>query len=319
MKTALSFGLVVAAASTLFACSDTEDPACRTNCGGTGNSTANTGGTTNTGNGGTSGGSTGGSSGQGSGPPPMYVGNVGEPLAISGVDANNTVINAALGINGVGFIAQSTTMLRAAEFSAHDGKLCMKGETAAVVGGDYTSAWGAELIIDLNRPNGPPPGAGDAGAADAGDAGSVAAGDAGGGDVIQATGKWDMGNVIGFGYRIEGQDPALPESGIPDLGMRFKGLPQGALGADDTFCSTRCPGTTCPTDGLDEVLFSDITYECWAAGGTSLADPMISRTDPATLVPNPNALQNISWNVNADPGVTKPFNFCVYDIRPIIP
>ncbi len=313
MKTALSFGLIVAAASTLFACSEDSGTGCRTNCGGSGNSTSNAGTSGapsggNTSTGGTSGAGTGGSTG---GPDVR----TGDALTIS---ATGAVTDTARGISGQAFFAESPTVQVPTTFTAREGELCISGETAAVVDMDYTSAWGAELIIDLLRPTGG--GAGDAGAGDAGDAGG---GDAGG--VIMDTDAWAYGDVIGFTYKISGKDPASLSLGVPDLGLRFKGLPEGSVGDTDTYCSSRCggrldPGVVCPTsDSVDAVLFSGITYNCWDAANPSLADEMIPRGSLQTLVPNPRKLQNISWQVNADPGITKAFNFCISDIRPILP
>lgn len=305
MKTTLSFGLIVAVAGTLLACSDEDKP--DRNDGGAGPTAGGGGQTASSGSGGQpSGGSAGQGTGGSGGSTGPAMGRVGDPLAIGVLDngdasvedtANNT------GIDGAVILAQSTMTVPAVA-THQEGKLCMSGTTALVVGDDYATFWGAELSMDLLLA----PADGAAPVADAGaDAGAPA--------LVRQ--PWPYGDVIGFSFKVEGQDAAAPRGGLPDA-FRFKGLPEG----DDPSLVTYCNTLSVVAGATQNILFSDITFECWQTGNPSLADDPIPTIATAgatfTTRPNPRRLQTISWQVNADPMLEHQFNFCVTDLRPIL-
>src|SRR5204862_8088820 len=87
------------------------------------------------------------------------------------------------------------------------------------------------------------------------------------------------GNMVGFSYKIVGNDPAAADKGVPTTRVRFKALPVGSNGANDTYCSNR--------DGLidgkvEDVPFDQITFECWGMGNPSIGPGVttINRVDP---------------------------------------
>jgi hypothetical protein len=316
MKTTLSFYFIAAVAGAL-ACSDE---------GGTDRNNGGNGGTTqvgNAGSGNTAGsgqGSAGTSSSSagagGSGGAGAVSGTPGPLLTITGSGADVVVQDTAGNTNITGGIvlAQSMIMTTAAELTVHEGQLCMKGATAIVQNNDYANTWGAEISLDLNRAANPDAPAGDAGAGDAG------AADAGGvlGTVAE---PWPVGNVIGFSYKITGMDPAITaDQGVSAGAFRFKAVPQGANTAIDTYCSTRTP----ISGATENVLFSNIQFECWQQSppNPSLADDPIAynvgmQGMPSTR-PNPRALMSLSWQVPADIMIGHQFDFCISELRPIL-
>lgn len=310
MKTSLSLVLMVAAASTLAACSSDEGtPRAPTGAAGTGTGTAGTG-AGGTGAGGTGAGGTGTSTaGTGTGTAGTGAGTAftpGAPIVITPTAVGANAVDSAgeSGISGAVILAQST--MQVAATTAHrEGALCMSGTTAVVANGDYGTYWGAELSMDLKLvPADGTPAASDAGAGDAGTAPAL---------VREA---WPLGVVTGFSFVLEGQDPA--GAGIPAQGqIRFKALPTGSDPALDTFCTEFAPASGATVEiGLDQ-----ITYNCWGPGNPSLAEDMINVVATPGAVqtqrPNPRTLQTISWAVAATLTTPIPFNFCISDIRPL--
>jgi hypothetical protein len=315
MKTSLSLVLIVAAASTLAACSsDGDDPRGPTGTAATGGTGTGTGGTgtggTGTGGTGTGGTGTGGTGTGGTGT--VTPGTLGTAFTIT---ADGNVVDTAnnTGITGGAILAQSTNMAVTATTAHVDGSLCISGTTEVVpTSADYGTYWGAELALDLKRVPiaGAPAPVADAGA----DAGAPET----------EAGPWPYGNVIGFSYKITGKDAAAADKGVPATQFRFKALPSISNSQNDTYCSTR----NGLTDGeVDNVLFDDITFECWQMGNPSIgpAEPTINVVDPGPprvveTPANPKSLLNISWQIASDiPPVTRiPFNFCISDLKPIL-
>lgn len=314
MKTTLSFGLIVAVAGTL-ACSDDEGTTPRGTAGtGTGNA-----GSAGTGSGGSAGTGSGGSAGTGSGGS-AGTGTVayeyGPEITITAVDGVGNVEEETTDILGGTFLAQSANMTVPATEAHRDGALCFSGTTAVVPDGNsYGTYWGAELGLNLKLI--PDPAAGPV--ADAG-------ADAGGPALIVDPAGWPYGNVIGFSYKLVGNDEAAADKGVPASRLRFKALPVGSNGENDTYCSNR-DGLT---DGaVDNVLFDDITFECWTPANPSIGpdEATINVVDPGpprvvNTPPNPKALQNITWQIASDIAATTPapiaFNFCITELKPII-
>ncbi len=310
MKTPLSFYLMAAVAGAL-ACSDEGGAERNTGGNGGGTQVGQAGSSSTAGSGqGTAGTSAGGSGSGGSGSGGL---NLGDPLTMTGSGADVVVEDTTgnTNIRGGIVLAQSMVMTAPAELTLHEGQLCMKGTTAVVVNDDYGSAWGAEISLDLNRAANPNAG-GDAGAADAGaDAGSVL------GTVAE---PWPIGNVIGFSYKITGMDPALTDQGVSASAFRFKAVPEGANTAIDTYCSTRAP----IHNATENILFSDITFECWQTSPPNLSlavDPInynVGAQGMLSTRPNPRALMSLSWQVPADTSIAHPFDFCISELRPIL-
>lgn len=305
MKTTLSFGLIVAAASTLLACSD-EEGTPRNNAGTgqvamAGSAGQGSGGSAGQGSGGTSQG--GGAGGAGTDE------QLGDALVITPLDNGDASVvdpTSASGVDGAVILAQSATMEVPAERAHREGALCMSGTTAVVPDdSSYGTHWGAELSMDLLL--GPVDGA----AAPVADAGA----DAGAPELERK--PWPYGNVTGFSFKIVGQDPDAPRGGLPDA-LRFKGLPVGDSSDLVTYCNT----VSVVEGGTQTIPFSDITFECWNAGNPSLADAEINTITEAgagfTTRTNPRQLQTISWQVPADLLVPHQFDFCVTDLRPIL-
>ena len=286
MKTALSFGLMFAAASTLFACSSDENPT--RGDGGTG-ATPGNGGTGNVaGNTGGMGGTTTPTGGQGGG----IVGpNYGPAFTIN---EDGTVTDTAgdTGVNGAALVVASA-MNPSAVAAFRDGALCMSGATAIVVGGDYTNFWGAEIDLDLNRGANPDAPTGDAGVvADAGDAGVAPLG--------MTAMPWSPGSVLGFSFKIDGPTVA------PVLSV--KATPTLSDPSTDNFCYR---GASPVAGQTLDVLFSDIRRDCWNAPPES-----------ASLFQDPSGytqLQNLGWQISADVTIAYMFDFCISELKPIIP
>lgn len=297
MKTSFSFGLIVAAAGTFLACSDEGDGQCRTNCGGTGNVTA----TAGTGNNNTGGTGTGGSAGSpavgGAGGAPATVGFPGTVLTIN---ADGTVIDPSgrSGINGEALLAASAQN-PAAMLANRDGALCIVGETAIVPGTDYDNYWGAEIDLDLLR--GPIDGAAPPPTPDGGaDGGSP---EGGVGETEAKPWDPDMYGVIGFSFKVEGQDPAImPGEGVP-AAFRFKTAPTGGNTSTDNFCIEPAP----VHNGVESILFTQIIRDCWGPGLPSVFE------DPAGFT----AVQNVGWQIPASTTIAYRFNFCITEITPI--
>lgn len=301
MKTTLSFGLIAAAASTLFACSSdgtTERPTGSAGAsvgqgGGAPVGNAGTGGT-GAGTGGTSGGA--GTAGTGNTGP--VTGRRGAPLVID-ADANVVDSAGASGINGAA-INISSPMNPQVTYTHPAGSFCIKGATAVVTGADYTNYWGTEIDMDLNRGNNPDAvGGADAGA-DAGDAGPVLG--------TKAL-PWDpkAGNVVGISFKLVGNNPAAADgqAGVP-AAVRFKTAPTGGNTSTDNFCNTLVP----INGGTQDILFSQLTRDCWTPGGPGVLDMPY----PAGFT---GELQNIGWQVNASEVIAYQFDFCVTDVAPI--
>lgn len=287
MKTMLSLGLMLAASSALFACSDEGEE----RRGQGGSSTGNNGGTGgSTAQGGSGGGSQGGSGQGGSG---GVMRNYGMPLTITGEGDAVTVVDTTgdTGINGGASVSQSMLMLMPAVHTSRDGALCMEGATAVVMNMDYGAAWGAQIVLDLLRTPplaNPAPDAGDAGAGDAGDVPTVAM-------------PWSPGEVLGFSFKIDGDTVATA--------LSVNSTPTGADPMTDNFCYRRALP---PTAGeVIDVLFTDIRRDCWNM-------PM----QEASLFQDPagyTQLNNFIWQINADTTTAHAFDFCISEIRPILP
>lgn len=308
MKTPLSLCLMVAAASTLSACSSDEgadrNAAPLTPTAGTTGAPVGAGGTTGAPVG--AGGTTGAPVGAG-GTGPVATANLGAPLTITATPTGANVVDEAgdTQVDGGVILAQSATMTTPATVAHRDGALCMSGETAVVPDdSSYGTHWGAELSLDLMlvpvAGSAPPPPVADAGA----DAGPAAAGEL-------EPGAWPMGEVIGFAFTVEGSQ--LPAS------FRFKGLPTGSNPELETFCNQV---TNLATSPAQEIGFDEITFECWNAGNPSLADAEIPTVAVAGAAQstraNPRTLRSISWQVPADLNSTYPFDFCITDLRPML-
>jgi hypothetical protein len=312
MKRTLSLSLIVAA-STLAACSSDEGTPRPTGGGGTpaagGAPSANAG----------SGGSpaVGGapSTGGAGGAPAATNFRRGMPFTIT---ADGNVIDEAnnTGINGGPFLSQSDNMTVDAVDAHRDGGLCFSGETAVVPNDQsYGTYWGAELGLNLKLipdPNAPPASA-DAGA----DAGAPA--------LIPDPAGVPYGTMVGFSYKVVGNSSAAVDKGVPATRVRFKALPVGSLGANDSYCSNR----NGLLDGaVENVPFDQITFECWTDGNPSIGpgEDTINRVNPGPprvveTPANPKALQQISWQVASDVMATTPapiaFNFCITELTPL--
>jgi hypothetical protein len=102
---------------------------------------------------------------------------------------------------------------------------------------------------------------------------------------------WDLdgGNVVGFSFTVSG--PLLPP-------LRFGALPGSADPSVDNFC------TPLPfSEGTFEVPFSSITRDCWEPGGQPLPTP---------------DLQTLLWTLPANVELTRPYDFCISDVRPLL-
>lgn len=308
MKLALPLSLIVVAATSLACSSDDEnEPRPSGGTAGTGTGNAGTGGT-----GGGTGGTGGGAGGAGGAPAQNFT--YGATFSIT-ADGNVVDSEGTSAVNGGTFYTESTNMTVPGVEAHRDGALCFSGSTAVVVNDNYDDYWGAELGLNLKLipdPAAPPPAA-DAGA----DAGAAV-------PLIPDPAGWPYGDVIGFSFKLVGNDAAAADRGVPPSRIRFKALPVGSVGANDNYCYN----LVASADGQTvNVLFSDITFECWAPGNLGLDGDMINRIDPGppplpTSVANPRALQNISWQIASDTptnGVPAPiaFDFCIEELKPI--
>jgi hypothetical protein len=306
MKTPLSLGLMIAAACALPACSSDEGE--ERPVGGAGaTATAGSAGAPSGGTGGAPAAGGGGAGGTGGAPASAYTAGPALVITPTATGANVIDEDGDSGISGGVILAQST-MATPAVTAHEDGRLCWSGETATVLNMDYGTYWGAELALDLlleEDPNAPPPAA-DAGA------------DAGGGGTLVRQ-PWPIPpGLVGFSFEIE----ANGATGVVPVGredIRFKALPAGSDPALDTFCN-QVNDPVALTNPV-EVPLSEITWECWAAGNPSVAEPQLNTvpTPGATLTTrtNPNALLSISWQVSANITANTPFNFCISEIKPL--
>lgn len=304
MKTPLSLGLMFAAACALPACSSDEGADRPIGAAGS-TAVAGSGGAPAGGSGGAPAAGGGGAGGTGGGASSAYTAGPALVITPTATGANVIDENGESGISGGVILAQST--MAAPAVTAHEaGKLCWSGETAVVLNDDYDTYWGAELALDLLLAADPtaPAAPADAGA------------DAGGGELVRQ--PWPVGDVVGFSFVIESNGA----TGVVPVGredIRFKALPAGSDPALDTFCN-QVNDPMALTNPV-EVPLSEITWQCWAAGNPSVAEPQLNTvpTPGGTLTvrDNPNALLSISWQVSANITSETPFNFCISDIKPL--
>lgn len=309
MKIPLSFGFVAAVSGALLACSsDSGTPR---------NSTGGTAGTGQVGNAGTSNAGSGGSSGTGSG------GTGSGGTGSGGTSGSGLTLGAALDITADGVVSdtQGTTGINGGTpvlvtsmanstpstmpvLSFKAGAICVKGATVALpampAGADYTANWGFSVQLDLNRGANPNASTADAGA-DAGDAGAV---------LGQVAEPWDpkAHNVIGFSFKLTGNDPTITAGqGVPAQ-MRLQTLPTGGDPATDSYCAslTTASGTE------ESVTFDKMFYQCYNSppGRAVFADPL-----PAGFS---GSLQNLQWQINSASSLAFQVDFCLSDIQPIL-
>jgi hypothetical protein len=198
----------------------------------------------------------------------------------------------AYGIHGGGFLARSING-NTITVGNEAGKICISGTLEAVPDGNYGQYWGVEIGFNLNQAAAPSAGASpaDAGADAGADAAPPVDAAAAAPDVVAS---WYPVGLIGFSYVIEG----------PTLNLvRFKSLPAGFDSSLES--SVYCKELT-PVSGREEdSLFTDMRQYCWH-------DP------PTMLLPIENSLANISWQLPADVGGPRPFEWCLSDLRPIL-
>jgi hypothetical protein len=230
---------------------------------------------------------------------------LGEPLQlIAGTgDVPYAIGPNPYGIRGGAFLARAP-MGNTITVADEPGQICISGTLAEVPLGDngsgnYGQYWGVEFGFNLNQ-NAPAGGVpvvdagSDAGAGDTADAGDP--GDAGTPPPAEVAQPWQLGEVIGFSYVIEG----------PTINfIRFKALPAGF---DRTLeSSVFCKELPMATSGdVQEALFTEIDQYCWGAN-FNLA------------LPTSAGLDNIAWQLPADVAVgERPFDWCLKDLRPIL-
>jgi hypothetical protein len=289
MRTSLHLSLLIAGSfGALAGCSSDEkeclpgDVTCAA-AGAGGSGTGAVGGSGGQTGGGGTGGATGGTGGATGGTGGSGSGlTLGTALTINGATISSTEAD----ISGNFFIVNSpNNAATTARDTADTTKLCVVGSVGIVPGTppDYTAAYGMEFGFNLNVAA-PPAGGGDT------DAGA----DAGAGEAQATPQAWEAGNVTGFSFTIEG--PTIPAV------LRFKALPFGAP-VDPPFCAAITPAIPSGTAGTKAYRFSEITSACYnGAGGLPATPP----------------LQNIAWQVPADPMAAHDYNFCVSNIQPIL-
>ncbi len=203
------------------------------------------------------------------------------------------------GIRGGAFLARAA-MGNTITVGNEPGQICISGNLAEVPLGDngsgnYGQYWGVEFGFNLNQSA--PGSGGDAGVDAGADAGAAAdAGDAGAGAPAEVARPWQLGNVIGFAFTIEG----------PTINfIRFKALPAGFDRTQES--SVFCKELPAVTSGAQQdALFSEMDQYCWGAS-FNLA------------LPTGNGLDNIAWQLPADVAVgERPFDWCLKDLRPIL-
>ncbi len=191
------------------------------------------------------------------------------------------------GIHGNGFLARSA-LGNTISLGNDEGKICIEGSLEPVPNGNYSQYWGVEIGFNLNQ-NAPDDGAGGAG----GEGGANGSGGEGGAGADIAE-PWLPGSVVGFSFVIEG--PTI------DV-IRFKSLPAGYDPAleSSVFCNT----VTAASGEVNDVEFTQMIQYCW-------------NTTPNLKLPTAAGLANISWQLPAEVGVTRPFAWCLRDLRPLL-
>ena len=113
--------------------------------------------------------------------------------------------------------------------------------------------------------------------------------------------------MIGFSFKLTGNDPTITAGqGVPSQ-MRLQTLPSGGDPATDSYCAslTTASGTE------ESVTFDKMFYQCYnnPPGRAVFADPL-----PAGFTGN---LQNLQWQVNSASSLAFQVDFCLSDIQPI--
>ncbi len=196
------------------------------------------------------------------------------------------------GLHGGAFLARSA-LGNTITIGDAEGEVCVTGNLEEVPNADYSEYWGVEIGFNLNQTSPDDGAAGAAGADGAAGAGGAdgAGGEGGsGGDIAE---PWMPGSVVGFSFVIEG--PTI------DL-IRFKALPSGYDPALES--SVFCKTVMATSGEANDVPFAQMIQYCWNATGT--------------LLPLAAGLANISWQLPADVGVTRPFDCCVKELRPLL-
>lgn len=251
---------------------------------------------------GSGGSSTAGSGGSGGGTANVRLGDPLQLVAATG-DVPYAIGPNPYGIRGGAFLARAP-MGNTIAVGTEPGEICISGTLSEVPLGDngsgnYGQYWGVEFGFNLNQSapgdGAPLPPASDAGV-DAG-ADGVDAGDAGAAQPpAEVAQPWQLGDVIGFSYVIEGSTINF---------IRFKALPAGY---DRTLeASVFCKELPMATSGeVQSALFTEIDQYCWGAN-FNLA------------LPTSGGLDNIAWQLPADVAVgERPFDWCLKELRPIL-
>lgn len=231
--------------------------------------------------------------------PPLVVGGfdgffapVWDAEGDTGIDGAAVIIQSVLGNGNPG-----SQVTAPATQSTQSGRLCMAGNTVIVPLMNLTEYWGVEMSLYLASPSrglarpdaGMPPSPGVYGR------------------LAAPYGPWDPAahDVIGFSFVLEGNDPELPCAGVPPT-LRVESAPDGSALDRDIFCRALplVSGTA------QDVLFSELTRDCWEPGGEALlAEPL-----PPGFT---GQLLNLQWVVPADETSAYHFDFCIGEIRPI--
>jgi hypothetical protein len=230
--------------------------------------------------------------------PPLVVGEfdglrapVWDAEGDTGIDGAAVIVQSSLGNANPG--SQITAPARQ---STQRGRLCAAGNTVIVPLMNLTEYWGMEISIYLISPTR-----------------GLLRPDAGSeptpgpyAPLAAPFGPWDPAalDVIGFSFVIDGNDPELPCGGVPPT-LRIESAPDGSALDRDIFCRAQ------PLiSGAQDVLFSELTRDCWEPGG----EPLLAEPLPPGFT---GALLNLQWVVPADETNAYHFDFCVGDIRPI--
>lgn len=299
MRTSLPLGCLLVGLAALAGCSESENNDCLPGdpcnlpppggaggqVGGGGTAGMGTAGTNPIGGGGSAG--TGGAGGGGSSV------NRGEVIELVPATATDTslpfsISGEAYGIQGASFVDRSAQGNTLTVTTGPAGELCVEASLEAVPDAmSYGTHWGLDLGFNLNQAT-TPVGGGDA------DAGADAGATGGGGGELPPLAWIPPANVIGFSFVAEGADIDL---------IRFRARPAGLDPALET--SIYCKSITAAVSGQPtDVLFTEVWQQCW----NNMPIP----------APTANGFDRISWNLPADVGVTRTYNFCIKDIRPIL-
>ena len=232
--------------------------------------------------------------------PPLVVGEFdGYRAAVwdgegdTGIDGAAVIVQSALGDGYPG-----SQITAPATQSTQRGRLCVAGNTVIVPLMNLTEYWGMEISIYLASPS---RGVLRADAGSPADPGPYA-------PLVTPFGPWDPAahGVIGFSFVVDGNDPELPCGGVPPT-LRIESAPAGSALDRDIYCRS-LPGLV--SGAPQDVLFSELTRDCWDPGGDSLlAEPL-----PPGFT---GELLNLQWVVPADEVSSYHFDFCIGDIRPI--